>query len=543
MGNSFVAQVGNGASMQPGDNVMGDLFKQYERVIVESIITSFGLDFLVNDRYGGDVDTLHNVEKIGTDPQMIYKNKSNEYAYQNRGTYNTAEYHGDPRYKAIVKDTKENFRTTGKGMEDTYTGRTIFPTNKGVPLEKQGQLDHTISAKEIHNDRGRVLAGLSGVDLANDPQNLKFTNAALNNNMKDKSIPEYIKWCEDNPDKVNWNGKKGEPLPEDVKEKLLTEYEKSKKNYEKRKAQAYYTSSGFAKDVAKASGKVGAAMGIRQALGFVFMELWFSVKEEFQAAQKNSGMSCSEICEAIGNGLKKGIESAKSKYKEILEKFKEGFLAGALSSLTTTICNIFFTTAKNLIRIIRQCWASLVQALKVLFFNPDNLPLGERIRAVAKILATGASVVVGTVVTEAVQKTPLGQMPVIGDIVSTFCGVFVTGIMSCTLLFFLDRNEIVNKLVCVLNNISTIDKTVAYFREQAQYFERYAAELMQIDLEKFSKETAVFNSVTEQLENAGSEQEINDILKNTYEQLHIKLPWKGDFDTFMSDKNNRLVFE
>lgn len=94
-------------------------------------------------------------------------------------------------------------------------------------------MDHTISAKEIHNDRGRVLAGLSGVDLANDPQNLKFTNAALNNNMKDKSIPEYIKWCEDNPDKVNWNGKKGEPLPEDVKEKLLTEYEKSKKNYEK----------------------------------------------------------------------------------------------------------------------------------------------------------------------------------------------------------------------------------------------------------------------------------------------------------------------
>lgn len=360
--------------------------------------------------------------------------------------------------------------------------------------------------------------------------------------MKDKSIPEYIKWCEDNPDKVNWNGKKGEPLPEDVKEKLLTEYEKSKKNYEKRKAQAYYTSSGFAKDVAKASGKVGAAMGIRQALGFVFMEIWFSVKEEFQTAQKNSGMSCAEICESIGNGLKKGIESAKTKYKEILEKFKEGFLAGALFSLTTTICNIFFTTAKNVIRIIRQCWASLVQALKVLFFNPDNLPLGERIRAVAKILATGASVVVGTVVTEAVQKTPLGQMPILGDIVSTFCGVFVTGIMSCTLLFFLDRNEVVNKLVCVLNNISTIDKTVAYFREQAQYFERYAAELMQIDFEKFRKETMEFSSVAKQLENAESEQEINNILKDAYKQLHIKLPWEGDFDEFMSDKNNRLVF-
>ena len=107
MGNSFVAQVGNGASIQPDENIMGDLFKQYERVIVESIITSFGLDFLVNDRYGGDVDTLHNVEKIGIDPQMTYKNKSNEYAYQNRGKYNTAEYHGDPRYKDKKKEAKE----------------------------------------------------------------------------------------------------------------------------------------------------------------------------------------------------------------------------------------------------------------------------------------------------------------------------------------------------------------------------------------------------------------------------------------------------
>lgn len=60
-------------------------------------------------------------------------------------------------------------------------------------------------------------------------------------------------------------------------------------------------------------------MGIRKALGFVFMELWFSVKEEFQAAQKNSGMSCSEICEAIGNGLKKELSQQSLSIKKFLK--------------------------------------------------------------------------------------------------------------------------------------------------------------------------------------------------------------------------------
>lgn len=59
------------------DVIMDSLFKQYERVIIESIITSFGLDFIVHDKHGGDVDTINNVRKIDIDEQMVYKNKSN----------------------------------------------------------------------------------------------------------------------------------------------------------------------------------------------------------------------------------------------------------------------------------------------------------------------------------------------------------------------------------------------------------------------------------------------------------------------------------
>ena len=64
------------------------IFKQYESVIIESIITSFGLDFIIKDQYGGDVDTINNVRKVGqSSPDgkdvMIYKNKQNEQNYNN----------------------------------------------------------------------------------------------------------------------------------------------------------------------------------------------------------------------------------------------------------------------------------------------------------------------------------------------------------------------------------------------------------------------------------------------------------------------------
>ena len=63
MNNSHVLAVSSDFSPKLGDNIMDSIFKQYEGVIVKSIITSFGLDFLAYDRHGGDVDTLHNVRQ------------------------------------------------------------------------------------------------------------------------------------------------------------------------------------------------------------------------------------------------------------------------------------------------------------------------------------------------------------------------------------------------------------------------------------------------------------------------------------------------
>lgn len=529
----------------PKDNIMDSLFHQYERVIIESLISSFGLDFLIKDQYGGDVDTIHNVRQIGdgvnSDPNMKYKNKANEANYQNRGTYDRAEYHeNNATYSSIRKEAKKEFNENGVWIEDVYTSSKLG-ISKALPNEKRAELDHIISGKSHHDDQGRVLAGISGSDLANQPDNLRFTNMKLNNNMRDKDIPEYIKWCEDNPDKVNWNGIRGEPLPDDVKKKLMSEYERSKKASDTLINRTYYTSTTFLNDTVMAAGTVGLQMGIRQTIGLIFTEIWFSVREEFENI--STPFQLDELLTAIGNGIKKGFINAQSKYKDLINRFKDGAIAGILASITTTLCNIFFTTAKNIVRIIRQSYASLVQAAEILFLNPDNYLFGERMRAVSKIIATGASVVVGTVVSEAIRGSGIDIIPDIGDIVSSFCGTFVTGILSCSLLYFLDRSETMNRLVSVLNKVPSMSSEVEYFKRQAVFFEHYAAEIMQIDTKKFKEEADMYLSLASELETVEDENNLNILLRKATKLLGITIPWGDDFNSFMTDKDAVLVFE
>lgn len=78
---SYAANAAQSFYPDPQENIMQGLFQQYERVLVESLITSFGLDFLVKDRHGGDVDTIHNVRQIDTDDRMVYKNSANAQHY------------------------------------------------------------------------------------------------------------------------------------------------------------------------------------------------------------------------------------------------------------------------------------------------------------------------------------------------------------------------------------------------------------------------------------------------------------------------------
>lgn len=518
-------------------NPLQGLFKEYERVIVESVLTSFGLDrilFANLDQHGGSVDTIHNVRKIGTDEQMCYKNPANQAAYDARGDYSSAAYHNDPNSNfARMKREAKNYSQGGetpRPIQDEYTGGELYflGRSKNAPSNKNAELDHVMSAKEIHEDRGRILAGLDGKELADRPENLRFTNKSLNASMGKKDIPQYIA---EHPE-----------MPQEQKDNMMRAYNASRRDYERKLQMQYYTSPAFAKDVTLAAGKIGAAMGLRQAVGFIFVELWFSIKEEFQKVKNSSEFGMEQFMESVARGVQNGAKSVKVKYKELFERMGQGMLSGVLSSITTTLCNIFFTTAKSMVMIIRQSWASIVDAVKVLFINPDNLLLGEQLRAAAKIIAVGASVVIGRLVTEAISKTAIGMIPDIGQIIQDFVGILTTGTLSCTLLYFFDHSELIAKLVKKLDHIQTVDMNIAIIQQNVKVLQQYAAELMRIDYEQFRRETELYQTAAIQIEHANGPKELNAVLTSIYQKAGWTLPWQGDFDTFMSDRNNRLVF-
>jgi len=283
MSNCYALDAGRSFSPEPDENVMTSIFKQYESVIIESLITSFGLDFLMNDRYGGDVDTILNARKVGKDNRMTYKNEKNREAYNNRGEYNSHVYHSDKGY--IDKNREISQQKDAGLLYDAYTGETIARNEKS-------DLDHVVSAKEIHDDAGRVLAGLKGTDLANSNENLDATNPRTNRTKKADSMDDFIQ-------------KYGDEYTDSQKENMRQKDAKAREAYERKLAKAYYTSPQFAKDVAFAAGNAGIKMGMRQALGFVFVEVWFAVKEEFENV--NDRFDLGEMLSAIGNGIKRGF--------------------------------------------------------------------------------------------------------------------------------------------------------------------------------------------------------------------------------------------
>lgn len=94
----------------------------------------------------------------------------------------------------------------------------------------------------------------------------------------------------------------------------------------------------------------------------------------------------------------------------------------------------------------------------------------------------------------------------------------------------------------VITHDTGMDRAVAYFREQVQLFEEYAAELLCIDFVAFKKTADIYIAAADDLWAARDESELNTCLKRIHEQLGFSLPWQGDFDAFMQS-DAHLVFE
>ena len=524
----------NNVEVEDTGNLFTTLVNSYEKIIMESILVSFGLDIFIKDQHGGDVDTIHNVREIDKDPEMTYKSQKNKEIYEATPKYDNKIHGTEVRNDKAFITTRNNYKKEREldNSYDEYTGKK-FETNS------KADLDHVVPIEKIYSDRGRILAGVDTKDLANSKENLKITNSSLNRSKSNLTNEEFIE-----------KRGKSNNLDKETENRMRKLDEIAKKNIDAKLYKEYYKlnfSSPFMRDTFKTSSSLSIKMGMKQVIGLVITEIWFAVKEDFENFSTSNSLK--ENFFQLKDTIEKAFNRAKEKYKELIGKFSEGAIAGFLSSLTTTICNIFFTTAKNIVKIIRYAYVSIIQALKILFFNPDNLLLGDRIRETLKIISTGASIVVGIISSEAISKI-LNNFGIIGltnDILQTFITTFVSSISTCTLLYFIDKNQTMKDMFSFLNKLdptTIINEQINYYKKQAEYFERYAAELLEIDY-KFLKETAEkYENVAEIIYQTKNQDELNRVLENLFEILGIEKPYKEDsFDEFMKNPDSILIFK
>ncbi|OHD96451.1 MAG: lactate permease [Sulfurimonas sp. RIFCSPHIGHO2_12_FULL_36_9] len=423
------------------------LINDCKKDVINSIVTPFGLGKVVAacDKVGGNVNTVHNVRS------GIYTTDEERENYEKRDDYISKEYHDNNSNYSDARNTNSILKGEGK-LVDGYTGK-VFDENI------KDQVEHIIAAKEIHDDAGRLLADLDGSELANAYTNLTATSQSVNGSKQDSTAINFLKRVDINKEKIKNLEDKETLTPEEEKgltrlkrvtkvdEKKVKELDTEARNtYNKKINKKYYTSGKFAKNTAKTSATEGAKMGMQQAIGLVMTEFFTALFDEILDIYKNgfsSGFDDEKFFSVLKERLHNIAEKLIVKWKEVAIAFKDGFISGFISNLVTTVINMFVTTGKRLVRIIREGMFSLFRAIKLLLFPPENMTTEDAMHEAKKLIATGLIVSLGVMIEESVAafiKTIPIMMPFSDTLSAIFVGA-ITGLAITMTVYHIDKNK------------------------------------------------------------------------------------------------------
>jgi len=428
------------------DQMFNKLVSDCKKDIINSIVIPFGLGKVVAayDKTGGNVDTIHNVRS------GIYATDKAKAEYENRGQYNSDEYHKDKNFIDINR-TQSAQKKEGKAI-DYITGEKIDRNGKT-------DLDHIVSAKEIHDDAGRILANIDGTKLANTDENLKLTDSSINRSKKADTMKEFIDRKNENIKKIdtlkskdNLTQKEQHELAKLEKLQKVDDKRALKEDTEARNKQnnkiykEYYTSKSFIKNNISTGAIEGAKMGTQQALGLVITEFFTAVFDEIIDIYKNgfsNGFDNDKFFTILRERLKKISIRVSEKWKDVAVSFKDGFISGFISNLVTTVINMFVTIGKRVVRIIREGIFSLFRAVKLLLFPPKNMTYEEAMHEAKKLLAAGLIVSLGVIAEEYIDLLIRGTVvlePFADILTSVFVGA-ITGLSITMVVYYIDKKK------------------------------------------------------------------------------------------------------
>jgi hypothetical protein len=424
---------------QFNDERFNQLIADCKKEVINSIVTPFGLGKVVAayDKVGGNVTTIHNAN------QNIYANEKDKYKredYTNTKNSEGKQFAGQGKNSVGSQYTKSQMASDGSVI-DAYTGK--------VQKADTTSPDHIESLSQYHKNGGFMQNKTQKADFATDENNLALTDRSINQSMRDFNKKDWMEKEKDgikNKERFDIDEKKLnkaiEKGKETAKEHLPTNLEKAR----------YYSANSITTGVSE-----GVKMGIQQALGAILVEFFAALFDEITDIYKNSfgnGFDDKRFINVLKERIKRIGLRLTDKWKDFIKSFKDGAISGFISNLVTTFTNMFITTGKRIVRVVREGIFSLFRAIKILLFPPENLSFSDALHEAKKLIASGLIISVGVILEEYVDtliKTTVFLEP-FADVLTTILIGGITGIAVSLAVYYIDKKrndkELFNNLVC-----------------------------------------------------------------------------------------------
>jgi hypothetical protein len=389
-------------------------FNNAKEELLQNIIKPFGLaKFLFDDKDGGNVTTINNANK------GIYAKEQDTYTredYTNTKNNNGKQFAGSGKNSVGSNFTKSKMDSNGN-VKDAYTGK-IQKADTTSP-------DHIESLSQHHKNGGFMQDKTKKANFATDKDNLAITDRSINQSMRDYDKKD---WKEKKTEKNIKNKHKYNIDEKELNKQINQGKETSRKHLPTDIEKIQY----YSKNIASTGLKEGAKMGMQQALGLFLQEFIKALFEQAQDIYYHSFKKNIDdtFFQTIKIRFQEIANKILSKWKDILNAFKDGAISGFISNMVTVIINIFETTMKRVVRFIREGILSLFKAVKYIMNPPENMTKIQAYHEASKILASGILIGVGIVIEEAVNKFLSTNLVFLEN----FAGININEILSTLLV-------------------------------------------------------------------------------------------------------------
>jgi len=410
--------------------------------VINSIVTPFGLGKIIAayDKAGGNVTTVHNANNkdfIDFDGEKykkgVYAQQEDEYNrndYTNTKNSNGQQFAGDGKNSVGSNFTKSKM-DNDNNVIDAYTGKTQRADTTSP--------DHIESLSQYHKDGGFMQSNKQKADFGTDENNLALTDRSINQSMRDFSKENW-------KDKESEKGLKNKDKFGIDEEKLNNELKKAKEVKENHLPTNLEKGEYYLKNSASTGLNEGSKMGMQQAIGLVMTEFFTALFDEILDIYKNgfsNGFEDDRFFIVLKDRLKNIALKIQAKWKNVAIAFKDGFLSGFISNLVTTAINMFVTTGKRVVRIIREGIFSLFKAIKMLIFPPENMTYEEAMHEAKKVVASGLIISLGVIAEQYIDTLIKGSVILepFSDILTTIFVGAITGLAVTMTVYYIDKKK------------------------------------------------------------------------------------------------------